>query len=75
MLDVIMFIPNIFPTLLHKKLGWGTQNKNHLTLLYLHALAHVRSAATRAQGTKNKSKKAYLHVCLQILIPKAVFAV
>jgi hypothetical protein len=34
MLDVIMFIPNIFPTLLHKKLGWGTQNKNHLTLLY-----------------------------------------
>ena len=39
------------------------------------AVAHVRSAATRAQGTKKKSKKAYLHVCLQILIPKAVFAV
>ena len=42
MLDVIMFIPNTFPTLLHKTLGWGTQNKNHLTLRYSRALQAAR---------------------------------
>ena len=34
MLDVIMFIPNTFPILLHKNLGRGTQNKKYHIPLY-----------------------------------------
>ena len=37
-MDVIIFIPNTFPILLHKKLGQGAQNKNHHTTHLKHGV-------------------------------------